>query len=68
MSAAIEALPLVIIYKATSKDVYANWVEGIDMRHQIFPTTSPSGWTNNDIGLSWLEHVFQRYTKIVAQN
>ncbi|KAH5621133.1 hypothetical protein HBI60_254160 [Parastagonospora nodorum] len=25
--------------------------------------SSPSGWTNNEIGLAWLEQVFNRYTK-----
>ena len=26
-------------------------------------TISPNGWTNNDLGLMWLQQVFDRYTK-----
>lgn len=29
--------------------------------------SSPSGWTNNDIGLAWLEQVFDRCTKQKAR-
>ncbi|PVH90822.1 hypothetical protein DM02DRAFT_478438, partial [Periconia macrospinosa] len=28
---------------------------------------SPSGWTNNDVGLSWVEEVFDRETKKKAR-
>jgi hypothetical protein len=28
---------------------------------------SPSGWTNNDIGLAWLEQVFDCFTKAKAR-
>ena len=30
-------------------------------------TTSPNGWTNNDLALTWLEQVFDRYTKDKAR-
>lgn len=36
-------------------------------KHSIHVTSSPSGWTNNDIGLAWLEQVFDRYTKPKAR-
>jgi hypothetical protein len=32
-------------------------------KHDVFVTSSPSGWTNNDIGLAWLEQVFDQHTK-----
>ena len=35
--------------------------------HLIHVASSPSGWTNNDIGLAWLEQVFDRYTKAKAR-
>ena len=31
--------------------------------HKTFFTSSPSGWTNNELGLAWLEQVFDRETK-----
>ena len=36
--------------------------------HDVFVTSSPSGWTNNDVGLAWLEQVFDRCTKKKARN
>jgi hypothetical protein len=29
----------------------------------IFATSSPTGWSNDEIGLAWLIQVFDRYTK-----
>jgi hypothetical protein len=31
--------------------------------HRAFFTSSSLGWTNNDIGLAWLQQVFDRATK-----
>jgi hypothetical protein len=40
------------------------WVHNVEPeKHQVFFTTSPSGWTNDNIGLAWLEQVFDRCTK-----
>ena len=51
------------IYVA-AKAIQSSWVESIDPnKHSVHFTTSPSGWTNNDIGLAWLEQVFDRYTR-----
>lgn len=36
-------------------------------RHHCYFTTSPLGWTNDDIGLAWLEQVFDRETKAKAR-
>jgi hypothetical protein len=44
------------------------WVHDIEAgKHQVFCATSPSGWTNNDLGLAWLEQVFDRCTKSKAR-
>jgi hypothetical protein len=61
-------LPPGLIYQAAGKAVQSSWVESIDPRkHSVHFTTSPSGWTNDDIGLAWLEQVFDRYTKKKAR-
>ena len=58
------ALPPGIIYPAAGKVVQASWVKDIDTgKHSVHFTTSPSGWTNDDIGLAWLEQIFDCYTK-----
>jgi hypothetical protein len=36
-------------------------------KHQVFVANSTSGWTNNDIGLAWLEQLFEHYTKQKAR-
>jgi hypothetical protein len=40
------------------------WVHNVEPeKHQIFFTTSPLGWSNDNVGLAWLEQVFNRRTK-----
>jgi hypothetical protein len=40
------------------------WVHDVEPeKHQVFFTTSPSGWSNDDVGLAWLEQVFDRRIK-----
>jgi hypothetical protein len=57
------ALPLGIIYAADTKNIQSTWVDEVDVRkHEVFVSVSPSGWSNNDIGLAWLEQVFERNT------
>jgi hypothetical protein len=36
--------------------------------HQAYISSSPSGWTNNEIGLAWLKQVFDRSTKAKARS
>jgi hypothetical protein len=57
-------LPPGLIYQAAKGAIQSSWVEDIKAgKHQVFITSSPSGWTNDDIGLAWLEQVFDRHTK-----
>ena len=61
------ALPPAIIYPG-GQSIQSSWVNDIEAgKHDVFVTASSSGWTNNDIGLSWLEQVFNRYTKRKAR-
>jgi hypothetical protein len=39
-------------------------VEDIEAgKHEVFVTSSPTGWSNDNVGLAWLEQVFDRCTK-----
>jgi hypothetical protein len=29
----------------------------------VFATPTPTGWSNNDVGIAWLQQVFNRHTK-----
>jgi hypothetical protein len=58
------ALPPTLIYQAKNGAIRDTWVEGITSgEHPVHVVSSPSGWTNNDIGLSWIKQVFDQYTK-----
>jgi hypothetical protein len=56
-----------VIY-AGKEDLCSGWVHNIKPgKHRIFCGTSLSGWTNNDLGLAWVEEVFDWLTKGKAQ-
>jgi hypothetical protein len=62
------ALPPSLIYQAANKGIQSSWVEDIKAgEHGVHVSSSPSGWTDNDIGLGWLEQVFDHYTKAKAR-
>jgi hypothetical protein len=57
-----EALPLALIYQGTS-GIQSTWVDNLlAEQHQIFISHSVTGWSNNNLGLAWLQQVFDRYT------
>jgi hypothetical protein len=57
-------LPPGIIFAAESQSIQSTWVDEIDAeKHSVFLTVSPSGWTNDDVALGWLQQVFDRCTK-----
>ena len=37
-------------------------------QHQAGFASSPNGWTNNQLGLTWLKQVFDKHTKMKASN
>ena len=62
------ALPPGIIFASKNSTIQSHWVADIEAgTHSIHVASSPTGWTNNDIGLAWLEQVFDRYTKAKAR-
>jgi hypothetical protein len=61
-------LPPALIYSSANSTLQGSWVAAIEAtKHDIFVSSSPTGWTNNDIGLAWLEQVFDRKTKQKAR-
>jgi hypothetical protein len=62
------APPPGLIYQAAKGNIQSSWAEDINVgKHQIFVSSSLSGWTNNDVGLAWLEQVLDRHTKKKAR-
>jgi hypothetical protein len=63
-----EMLPPGLIYASASSTLRNTWVADIEARkHDVFFSSSPSGWSNNDVELAWLEQVFDRCTKKKAR-
>jgi hypothetical protein len=59
-----KALSPTLIFQGANGAVQSSWVEAIQAgEHSVFTTSSPSGWSNNDIGLAWLKQVFDRETR-----
>jgi hypothetical protein len=63
-----EALPPSLLCSSATSTLQSSWVVEIEPgKHDVFVTSTPSGWSNNDVGLAWLEQVFQRCTKKKAR-
>jgi hypothetical protein len=60
-------LPTGLIFASAKGEIRSTWVDEIEVgKHDVFVPSSPTGWSNNDIGLAWLEQVFDRSTKRMA--
>lgn len=60
-------LPLSIIHQAKMHSLQCCWLADFTKKEACF-TSSPTGWTNDSLGVSWLVEVFDRHTKGKAQN
>jgi hypothetical protein len=61
-------LPPGLIYAAASGALQSTWVADVKAGiHDVFITSTPSSWSNNKVGLAWLEQVFDRCTKQKAR-
>ena len=63
ISAISKWIPLLLIYKGESGDLMSTWVDEVTTDSKAHFTVSSNGWSNNAIGLVWLQKVFERYTK-----
>jgi hypothetical protein len=62
------ALPPGLLYESANSTIQSSWVEEIQPGiHSVLVSSSPTGWTNSNIGLAWLEQVFDRFTKTKAR-
>ena len=60
VSALGQRMPPSLIYAGESGDLQNTWVQDIDLSSQkAFFATSPTGWTNNNLGMAWLERFNQ---------
>ena len=58
-------LPPALIYKGESS-LQDTWLEDWVPENTAHFTVSSNGWSSNELGLHWLQSIFQRYTKDIA--
>lgn len=58
------ALPPGLIYQGDSGDLQDSWLEDFDhSSDEAYFAVSRKGWTNEDLGISWLQKIFDHHTK-----
>lgn len=63
------ALPPGLIYQAESGDLQDIWLEDFDSSsEEAYFAVSKKGWTNEELGMSWLSKIFNACTKEKAGN
>ena len=61
-------IPPTLIYQADSGDLQDTWLDEFDLKEQCcFFASSSTGWTNENLGLSWLTRVFDGSTRAKAR-
>ena len=61
--------PPAIIFSGKTPYLQDSWVHDVELgRHEASFATSPNGWTNDALGVAWLEQVFDKATKGKARN
>ena len=56
-----------LIYKSKESAIRSAWVQDISQDTPAYVTSSPRGWTDEDLGLQWLVQVFDRQTRARAR-
>ena len=57
-------IPPGIIFAGKTGNLQTTWVENVELgQHQASFASSLNGWTNNKLGLAWLEQIFDKHTK-----
>jgi hypothetical protein len=61
------AIPPALIYQGKSGDLQDTWLEDFDSSsEEAHFAVSEKGWPNEQLGISWLTGIFDRYTKAKA--
>ena len=62
-------IPPALIYQNETGLIQDTWLEDFDENREVaYFAATQKGWTNENAGLYWLEHVFDRHTKAKAGN
>src|SRR6266536_4709128 len=62
-------IPPALIYKSESGAIIDTWLDDFDDGNKItYFTATQKGWSNENIKIYWLKHIFNRHTKEKAGN
>jgi len=63
------AIPPGLIYQGESGDLQDVWLDDFDASSELaYFAVSKKGWTNEELGMSWLKKIFDRNTRDKAGN
>jgi hypothetical protein len=58
-----------LIYQSEAGLIQDTWLDNFDENGEIaYFAATQKGWTNENVGLYWLEYIFNRHTKVKAGN
>ena len=64
----LQPLPPMLLYQGKEGNFQDTWLDDFDPEtEEAYFATSPTGWTNDQLGLEWLINVFDRHTKAKAR-
>jgi hypothetical protein len=58
-------VPPALVYKGESHDLQSSWIDELG-DDKVYFAASNNGWSCDNLGLEWLEKVFNKYTKAKA--
>src|ERR1700754_3292381 len=62
-------LPPALIYQGESNDLQDTWLEDFDgSSEEAYFSVSKKGWTNEELGFSWLSKIFEPRTRAKSEN
>lgn len=59
-------LPPTVIYQGATNNLQDSYLDDFETE-EVYFAFSPTGWTNDTVGFSWLTEVFDRHTKSKAR-
>ena len=57
-------IPPVLVYKGLSNDLRNTWVKDVHKDSGVHFASTANGWSNNTLGLRWLQTIFENATKL----
>ena len=66
ISAAGQSVPPLLIYKGSNHELQASWLSHVNKDSNTYFSSTENGWSSNEMGLLWLQKIFDRHTKPIS--